>query len=74
MPRKVRDLRADLRADGYVLLKTRGKGSHERWKHPFVAEVLTLAGKDGDDAQPYQERDVRQALWRAREAKKRGIS
>jgi predicted RNA binding protein YcfA (HicA-like mRNA interferase family) len=58
MPRKLRQLRADLRALGFVL--DRQRGSHQMWRHPSGAEV-TLAGADGDDAQRYQERDLAQA-------------
>jgi hypothetical protein len=45
----------------------RGKGSHTWWEHPSVPEPLSLAGHDGADAQLYQERDVREAVRRARE-------
>ena len=66
MPRKVRELRAELRRAGFVLV--RQEGSHETWRHPSGAKV-TLAGADGADAQRYQERDLRQALARARQWK-----
>ena len=61
MPRKIRQLKADLRKAG---LEWRpGKGSHGVWAHPRYPQVsLTLSGQDGDDAQPYQEREVRDAL------------
>lgn len=39
-----------------------GKGSHTVWSHPLLAYSLTLSGKDGADADRYQERDVRNAL------------
>lgn len=45
------------------MLTDRGKGSHEVWEHPAVASAsVTLSGRDGADARPYQERDVRQAI------------
>jgi predicted RNA binding protein YcfA (HicA-like mRNA interferase family) len=61
MPRKLRELRADLRKHGFVRLKGRGKGDHEVWKHPTGARV-GLDGKDGQDAKPYQEKQVRAAI------------
>ena len=70
MPRKVRQLRADLRRAGYEELAGRGKGSHAVWAHPLVPHLQpTIAGHDGDDAKPYQEREVRKALAAAEAAK-----
>jgi predicted RNA binding protein YcfA (HicA-like mRNA interferase family) len=61
MPRKLRELRADLRRAGFV--QTRQKGNHQSWQHPALGgEVVTLSGSDGKDAKPYQERDVRRAI------------
>jgi hypothetical protein len=62
VPRKIRQLKADLRNAGFVELKGRGKGSHTVWEHPALAGALTLSGNDGDDARPYQERNVQQAI------------
>ena len=40
-----------------------GKGSHTVWKHTALPGFeITLAGKDGDDAKPYQEKDVQNLL------------
>ena len=39
-----------------------GRATHQNWEHPQVARAVGLAGQDGDDAQPYQERAVREAL------------
>ncbi len=39
-----------------------GKGSHTKWFHPLLPGKLTLSGKDGNDAKPYQEKDVNNAL------------
>jgi hypothetical protein len=70
MPRKIRQLRADLRRAGLVRLKERGKGDHEVWEHPTILGVrVVLDGKDGDDAKPYQERNVENALANVRAAK-----
>lgn len=62
MPKKIRELKAQLRKAGFVLLVKRGKGSHSRWKHPLLPGTLTLSGSDSSDAKPYQEIDVRNAL------------
>lgn len=59
MPRKLRELRAELRRAGFVLAHT--VGSHETWRHPSRAKVV-LAGRDGADARPYQERQVRATI------------
>ena len=71
MPRKVRDLRADLRRAGYRPIKGGGKGSHTKMRHPLVPGSVTIAGHDGDDAKPYQEQDVADAIQKAREAEQR---
>ena len=48
----------------------RGKGSHTWWEHPKLpGYAVNIAGKDGDDAKPYQEKDVYEAIQRARSAK-----
>jgi predicted RNA binding protein YcfA (HicA-like mRNA interferase family) len=39
-----------------------GKGSHRKFRHPGIAGSLILSGKDGDDALPYQEKQVRNAI------------
>ncbi len=70
MPRKVRELKADLRRAGFRVRP--GKGSHSVWKHRLVPERVTLSGADGDDAKPYQERDVRAAVAVAQEAERQG--
>ena len=64
MPRKIRQLMADLQRAGFLELPRRGKGSHSLWKHPVYPEipVVTLTGQLGDDAKLYQERDVRHVL------------
>jgi predicted RNA binding protein YcfA (HicA-like mRNA interferase family) len=64
MPRKVRQLIADLEEGGYV--NRGGKGSHRNFRHP-KGQRVTLSGNPGDDAKPYQERDVRRALGAVKE-------
>jgi len=61
MPRKLRELRADLRRAGFAL--DHQTGSHQVWKHPLVPGIAAnLVGRDGADAKPYQEAEVRRAL------------
>lgn len=59
MPRKVRELIADLKNAGFV--DRGGKGSHRNFVH-YKGIRITISGKEGDDAKPYQEKAVRQAL------------
>lgn len=63
MPRKIRELRADLRRAGYVLSRT--KGNHSTWKHSKKPVSATVSGNDGDDAKPYQEKQVGDAIQKA---------
>ncbi len=61
MPRKLRDLRTDLQRAGFAV--DHQTGSHQVWKHPLLPGLsVVLAGRDGADAKPYQEAQVRQAL------------
>jgi predicted RNA binding protein YcfA (HicA-like mRNA interferase family) len=65
MPRKIRDLKSDLRQAGFREQRDRGKGSHTRWYHPATPEIsVTLPGHDGDDAKPYLENQVRKSILR----------
>lgn len=71
MPRKIRQLKADLRDAGAH--QTAQEGSHTKWEHPLVpGTLIELSGHDGDDAKPYQERDLRKALRRIDEAVRGG--
>lgn len=52
MPRKIRQLKADLRKIGAYQISQ--EGSHTKWKHSLVpTSTLILSGHDGDDAKPY---------------------
>ena len=64
MPRKIRQLIADLEKVGFV--NRGGKGSHRNFTHPQGLRV-TISGGAGDDAKHYQKRDVRQALKTVKE-------
>lgn len=61
MPRKIRQLIADLQRAGFMAVKGGGKGSHRKFSHPKARSVI-LSGADGEDAHHYQERDVRRAI------------
>jgi predicted RNA binding protein YcfA (HicA-like mRNA interferase family) len=63
VPKKIRELKAILRKAGFSFRK--GKGSHTVWSHAQLSareDAIVLSGNDGDDAKPYQERDVERAL------------
>jgi len=59
MPRKIRELIRDLERAGFVYRG--GKGDHRNFEHPRGLRV-TLSGKAGQDAKPYQEKEVRSAI------------
>lgn len=64
MPPKIRDLIAELELAGFV--NRGGKGSHRNFVHPFRKKAVTISGKLGDDARPYQMKAVRLALLEVR--------
>lgn len=59
MPRQIRQLIADL--EGADFVDRGGKGSHRNFLHPSGVKI-TLSGNAGDDAKPYQEKVVEQAI------------
>lgn len=59
MPRKVRQLMADLEKAGFV--NRGGKGSHRNFVHR-TGKVVTVAGKTGDDVPHYLEKQARRAI------------
>jgi predicted RNA binding protein YcfA (HicA-like mRNA interferase family) len=60
MPRKIRQLIADLKRAGF---KDRGgKGSHRNFLHEPSAAHVTVSGNEGADAHHYQEKQVKQAI------------
>ena len=63
MPRKIRELIRDLEQAGFA--NRGGKGSHRNFEHPSGARV-TVSGQPGDDARPYQEREVQRAIDEAK--------
>ncbi len=58
MPSKIRELLAALRRAGFV---DRG-GSHHNFVHPRCSMPVTVSGALGDDAKPYQIRQVQAAI------------
>lgn len=59
MPRKIRELITDLEKAGFI--NRGGKGSHRNYLHPLGIAV-TISGRSGDDAKPYQEKIVKQKI------------
>jgi len=59
MPRKIRQLIADLERAGFR--NRGGKGSHRNYEHPR-GMIVTVSGNTGDDARHYQEKQVRQKI------------
>ena len=63
MPRKIRELIAELEKHGFV--NRGGKGSHRNFTHPRVDRPVTISGDAGDDAKKYQEKAVKAAIVEA---------
>ena len=63
MARKIRELLQDLKAASFREIPG-GKGSHRKLVHPRYRGAVTLSGKLGDDAKPYQ---VRRAIEEVQE-------
>jgi predicted RNA binding protein YcfA (HicA-like mRNA interferase family) len=59
MPRKIRDLIRDLEGAGFV--NRGGKGSHRNYEHAKGIRI-TVSGREGDDAQKYQVREVKKVI------------
>ena len=59
MPRKIRQRIKDLENAGFI--NRGGKGSHRNFLHKKGA-ALTISGKLGDDAKPYQEELVKHKI------------
>lgn len=66
MPKKIRELKSLLRKAGFAMRS--GKGSHTVWSHTLIEESIAISGNDGDDAKPYQERNVREVIRKVEEA------
>ena len=64
MPRKIRELIKELEKAGFV--SRGGRGSHQNYLHA-KGIVLTISGKPGDDAKPYQEKIMKKKIQEAQE-------
>ena len=64
MPRKIRQLIADLEVAGFAVVPG-GKGSHRKFRHPRFSGSVILSGKEGEDAHHYQEKHVGNAIREA---------
>lgn len=64
VPRKVRELRADLRRNGFTERKV--SSGHTVWEHPALPGHISVSGGDGNDALPYQEKAVKESVRAAR--------
>ena len=61
MPRKIRERIQELKDAGFYEIPG-GKGLHRKFTHLQYAGAVTLSGKTGDDAKPYQEKQIKQAI------------
>jgi len=61
MPRKLRELIAELEKAGWVLTSG-GKGSHRKFAHRRSTRKIILSGATGADAHHYQEKLVKAAI------------
>ncbi len=69
MPRKKRDIRRDYRLIGFT--ERIGKGDHTVFSHPLVAKHYAVDGRDGLDAQRYDEKNLLDARHELDEALKK---
>ena len=66
MPRKIRQLIAELERAGFATVPA--KGSHRKFRHATGITVI-LSGQPGADAHHYQEKDVQRAIAVTRETR-----
>ena len=67
MPPKIRELIRDLESAGFRI--NGGKGSHRKFRHANGV-IVVGGGNAGDDAKPYQIKDVRWAIAKVSDEKK----
>jgi predicted RNA binding protein YcfA (HicA-like mRNA interferase family) len=60
MPKKIRELKTMLQQAGFTYKPA--KGSHSKWIHQKLSKSIIIAGKDGNDAKIYLEKQVNEAL------------
>ena len=61
MPKKIRELAKALEKAGFR--RRPGKGRHRKYIH-LDGRQLVLSGRDGNDAKPYQEKQVTELVKR----------
>ena len=61
MPRKIRQLIAELESAGFARVPG-GKGSHRKFRHARFPGSVILSGGAGEDARKYQEKQIRNAI------------
>jgi predicted RNA binding protein YcfA (HicA-like mRNA interferase family) len=64
VPRKLRELIADLERAGFV--QESARGTHRKFRHPTGVTAILSGHRQGADALPYQERHVRHAIEESR--------
>jgi predicted RNA binding protein YcfA (HicA-like mRNA interferase family) len=64
VPQKIRQLVSELEMAGFS--NRGGKGSHRNFVHHESGASLTLSGQLGADAKIYQEKDVKEAIRKAK--------
>lgn len=62
MPRKIREIIKELTDAGFYEIRGGGKGSHRKFSHARFPGAVTISGQTGEDAKPYQERQVKRAI------------
>jgi predicted RNA binding protein YcfA (HicA-like mRNA interferase family) len=67
MPKKIRELKSMLLKADFELIPKRGKGSHAIYQYPGTTIRVNLPGKDGSDAKLYLEKQVKQAIKKAKD-------
>lgn len=68
MPRKVRELVEDLTRCGFYEIAGGGKGAHRKFTHGKFRGAVTVSGRAGDDAKPYQEKQIKRAIEQVHES------
>ncbi|NLM17450.1 MAG: type II toxin-antitoxin system HicA family toxin [Candidatus Riflebacteria bacterium] len=68
MPPKIRELIKILKENDFV--DRGGKGSHRNFLHPSGAKI-TISGNLGDDAKPYQEKEVNKVVREVQESEQK---
>jgi predicted RNA binding protein YcfA (HicA-like mRNA interferase family) len=62
MPKKIRELIKELTNAGFFEIVGSGKSSHRKYTHILYSGTVTISGKSGEDAKPYQEKQVQWAI------------